>query len=541
MDERFVGTFLLDMRAFAWLWSKHARKSLSRAAHFAGTDLSERSGAMERAYQLYIAAFFLAAFLALWSGVLSALEDVFAAGGPDFASFALASAGMLTLLCVGFRTKDPLRGRPLPLRRADVPMVLLRPVSLPAFVLVTLAFCSARSITLGAMVAQALAFGCLSSGLPVSVVESVVFGAFVGFLAFSLPLLAGLVRCGLGSDLAFGCRRLARSGKAWGAVLSTMVGVVALVGLVGSCLASPSTFVEPPLAVFAWASVVVVLGCTLASCDVDRTFVAERQGTGAGLSAVDSAIMASVVGSSTVKRWRRRSKMAERYGRKPPVLSLPGWNGAAALLGRSMVSLVRQREGWLPLLSWSAMAVPSWGLCLSVQDMAPVVVLLALASSIVLSPEGPREIGRAYADDEGNPLVRDRLPFGRIALLTFDSLPPAILCSLISSVSLVVLLEAAFHVASLGDGVTAASILSCIAYSAAFNSAGMWAGGLDFVRTSRAKSAIGCEVGLMAVLLLSWLGSHADPALGLAGASLGAALASCAILLALKKLKGLRT
>ena len=47
-------------------------------------------------------------------------------------------------------------------------------------------------------------------------------------------------------------------------------------------------------------------------------------------------------------------------------------------------------------------------------------------------PQGAREATRAFRDDMRNRLVRDRLPFGTLSLLVFDSLPAFVLTTVLA-------------------------------------------------------------------------------------------------------------
>lgn len=88
---------------------------------------------------------------------------------------------------------------------------------------------------------------------------------------------------------------------------------------------------------------------------------------------------------------------------------------------RAALSHARQYDGLASLVMQGAFVVPLGVLAL-LGAGGPVLFVFWLPVA-VLMPQGVREATRAFRDDARNRLVRDRLPFGVLELLAFDTLP----------------------------------------------------------------------------------------------------------------------
>lgn len=531
------GSFMRDLLAVGWLQWKHALAAFSRISHFAATDLRECRGYMERTYQLYILAFAAIALVALWSGVLDAVQDAFSAVGPSVALGAVGAASVLPISVSLLGLKPALSGRPVRLRSADATMVLARSVSLPAFVSAALAIRAVWFGLAGAAIGHALGAACVAAGVPGSVFCLMALAALSGVLSSLLPAVVGFLRCSLTKrSIPLPARKQATLVVG---VFLGLFGYVCLTALFALAVASPGRDGVPSAAMLPCIALSAILAfvscCALASC-ADRTFLIERQALCTGYSAAESLFMSSIVGSDEVVRLTRRSRVRARYSRKPPTIPLPSWRGRAALAGRALSSTLRQREGWSTLLSWSLFYVPALVAFLSYSEHVPIVVFLLLALSTVVSPRGPRELGRAFFDDMGNPMTRDRLPYGAITLLAFDSIPALAICSLLSSGVLFALTIA--FCSAFGDMeavFSARSLVMCTVLPVLLNVACVLSCGLDCMQASTRMRAVCLEAGLTAIFLFAVLGSFATEGFGAFGSTLGLALAIALVFLILRK------
>ena len=134
----------------------------------------------------------------------------------------------------------------------------------------------------------------------------------------------------------------------------------------------------------------------------------------------------SPLGQDAVRDYRRRRKLAARRLR----FRLPRGEGPAALVARAALAQVRRYDGLPSLLAQGAVVVP-FGV-LAIGGVGGPVLFLFWLQALLMMPQGAREATRAFRDDMRNRLVRDRLPFGTLSLLVFDSLPAFVLTTVLA-------------------------------------------------------------------------------------------------------------
>lgn len=522
-----IRRFARDLLGFAWLKSKHAVHGISRAAHFAGTDPRECGGLLERSYQLYVLAFASLAAVALWSGILNALSDVFSSAGSASAHIVLLCSSLLPAVISLLSLAEPLRGRPIKLRPADSALVLARPTSIPAFVAASLFVRAVGFAALGGVLGHAVAVVCGAAGIVVPMRDLALLASAAISLSSLLPAAVGFARACFTASLRF-----ERPRKVAVVALASVSAVVGYAGLLSLAFAGGWLGM---LSEGAWqiafpSVLLAVFACSCAASSIaDRSFLAIKQGHGEGASGLDLLFMSSIVGSREVGRWRRRSKLAARYAKRPPSFPLLPWKGRAFLVARSLASLGRQREGWTRFAAWSFLVVPAWSVLLADSPNMPLVAFLTMALVVLVSGDGPDELGRAFSEDMRNPLVTDRVSWGTEWLLVLDSFAPVVVSSVLAAVALT-----AVPLVGMGSGMVAAWPLWILALPLALNFSCAVSIGLDFVRFPGKRTPIGRELGLALAFLLTAFGSFAAEGNPAFGAAFGALLSGVIVLLVVK-------
>ena len=173
---------------------------------------------------------------------------------------------------------------------------------------------------------------------------------------------------------------------------------------------------------------------------------------------------------------------------------------------RAALSHARQYDGLASLVMQGAFVVPLGVLAL-LGAGGPVLFVFWLPVA-VLMPQGVREATRAFRDDARNRLVRDRLPFGVLELLAFDTLPAFAATTLLAcgAVAAMIPIGTSLPLAlALAVLVGAASLLCC---------------GLDAVRLFPGGPRLCYEYGALALVgvgfALSLFASAAVAAMGMA-------------------------
>ena len=208
--------------------------------------------------------------------------------------------------------------------------------------------------------------------------------------------------------------------------------------------------------------------------------------------------------------WRRRI-MSQRK----PAFGLPAAEGRRLLMGRAILSHVRQREGLLDLIVWGALVVPAGALAVAIADDAFLVLAWVVVAG--LSAERAKEITRVYKDDRRVRLVGDAIVCSRFGLLLLDSLPAMVF---------VTLLAVAVTIAGVVAWPASADrVLASFCLVGALAATPLFAGGIDAASSSPDRIRPGFELLVVACSLIVALAS-------LAGAG-WAALAGCAWTVAL--------
>ncbi|MFQ9678348.1 MAG: hypothetical protein ACLRZO_15905, partial [Eggerthella lenta] len=178
-------------------------------------------------------------------------------------------------------------------------------------------------------------------------------------------------------------------------------------------LLAPATFAVLSVGGFLVLAVAAIALALLAP-RVDMTRVIDENSLHADLCRFG---MLSPLDRNDIAEYQRRRKLADR----PVRFSLPRGEGRLALVQRAALSHARQYDGLASLVMQGAFVVPLGVLAL-LGAGGPVLFVFWLPVA-VLMPQGVREATRAFRDDARNRLVRDRLPFGVLELLAFDTLP----------------------------------------------------------------------------------------------------------------------
>lgn len=188
----------------------------------------------------------------------------------------------------------------------------------------------------------------------------------------------------------------------------------------------------------------------------------------------------------TVSEYRRRRKLAGRKMR----FRMPAWSGHAALLAHAVISHVRRYDGIMSLILQGAVVVPMGVMALL--DIGGPVMMLFWLQAVVMVPHGVRESTRVFRDDMRNRLVRDRLPFGTLELLVWDSIPAFAVTSVICSA-----VSALIAVAS-GAPVAYAVICAVLV-----NAALVLCGGLDAMRLFERAGRLCYEMGAVVLVVVA--------------------------------------
>ena len=280
---------------------------------------------------------------------------------------------------------------------------------------------------------------------------------------------------------------------------SVLAGAPAAVALAGAALAAAAaTFAVLSVGGF-FVLAVAAIALALLAPRVDMTRVIDENSLHADLCQFG---MLSPLDRNDIAEYQRRRKLADR----PVRFSLPRGEGRLALVQRAALSHARQYDGLASLVMQGAFVVPLGVLAL-LGAGGPVLFVFWLPVA-VLMPQGVREATRAFRDDARNRLVRDRLPFGVLELLAFDTLPAFAATTLLAcgAVAAMIPIGTSLPLAlALAVLVGAASLLCC---------------GLDAVRLFPGGPRLCYEYGALALVgvgfALSLFASAAVAAMGMA-------------------------
>lgn len=462
-----------DVRLLLWLRVRHARSAIDRALHLAGAGIDE-GGWGERAYQLYAVGIMAVWFALMAAALVDAIQGAFA--GLDAAACALAVRfALLVPAFVLLRSGIAgVRTTPLKLSHPDIAYLAASAVSARALVGMAAGVQALAAAAAGGAAGFLLGVGLESAAVLAAPPAAVALaGAALAAAAAALGWVAGLARLArarwTGWNAAAAVAALAVAVAAWCAlVLSAQA----------SALLAPATFA----ALAAGGALAVALAALalflLAPC-ADMTRVIDENSLHADLCRFG---VLSPLDRSDIAEYQRRRKLAAR----PARFSLPPGEGRRALVQRAVLSHARQYDGIPSLLMQGAFAVPLGVLALlGAGGPALFVFWLPVA---VLMPQGAREATRAFRDDLRNRLVRDRLPFGVLELLAFDTLPAFVLTTVLACAVAAVAAPAG------------ASPLAAAALAALLNAALLLSCGLDAVRPFPGGPRLCYEYGALALV-----------------------------------------
>lgn len=493
---------LHDIRLLLWLRIRHARTAFSRMMHLAGTDPVSEGGTGERVYQVYIAGFVAIALVALWAAMLDAVATSFAALSAD-GSIIVFRFALIALVAVFAATGvRGLRTAPLKCSHADIAYVISGGMRMQATVLASVVLrgvgCGIAGLVLGFALGTGLASG-MQTGL--DPMAASVFFAMGAAAAASAGWLVGAVR------LACGCR--------FGAVAVEAV-VVALgaVGCVALALyADPSVLLAGSglaAGAFAFGSIALLgtAASTALAARFDRAIVIEESALFADTQPLASASLNFNIDPNLVRDYRRRKKLARRRVR----FGLGRGSGHWALTSRAALSLLRQYDGWPTLIMQGTVAAPIGVVALSGTGGLSSIMVWLLA--LLLFGHGIREETRAFGDDMRIRLVRDRLPFGVLELLVFDTIPAFVV---VTAVSLATIVPLAVY--------TGVPLVWALVLGVALNVLYVLMRGFDAVRFPLTGRCIeyeaGASVAAVCLMLVSFSGSF--------GVLAGAVVLACVV------------
>lgn len=463
-----------DVRLLLWLRARHARSALNRTLHLVGAGVDD-GGWGERAYQLYAVGIMLVWAALMAAALVDAIQGVFVGLAAAVCSLAVQGALLavaLVLLRVGIAGA---RTTPLKLSHPDIAYLAASAVSARALAGVPAgvqAFAGAAAgAALGFLLGVGLESASVLAGAPAAVALA---GAALAAAAVALGWVVGFVR--LASDGWSGWRTAAAA----------------------DALLAPATFAVLSVGGF-FVLAVAAIALALLAPRVDMTRVIDENSLHADLCQFG---MLSPLDRNDIAEYQRRRKLADR----PVRFSLPRGEGRLALVQRAALSHARQYDGLASLVMQGAFVVPLGVLAL-LGAGGPVLFVFWLPVA-VLMPQGVREATRAFRDDARNRLVRDRLPFGVLELLAFDTLPAFAATTLLAcgAVAAMIPIGTSLPLAlALAVLVGAASLLCC---------------GLDAVRLFPGGPRLCYEYGALALVgvgfALSLFASAAVAAMGMA-------------------------
>lgn len=474
----------------AWLEVRHLRSDLRFVFFAAGTDIEGEQGLMERAYQLYVVAFFGVVAVLSWGQVLSLVAGfrgalgVALSGALATAAFPLVPAG--ALLALGLAG---LRETPLCLSGPDIAW-LARVVRPEELLCVRLLKSALAAIVVGAL-AGALVGELAAAG---SVMPWAVSLSIVTLLARTAAFLPGLARAAVPKR-----RRLAAT-VALALVLVLAAAALAWVALVGIFVLG--TLLAPLAAALSLAFAAIACGV---SRHVDMAFVVEDS----ELFAVRRSMR--FLASADAGAYREACRRGRLGRRRRPLRTRGFMRGRGALVSHAVTSLLRRPADALGLLSWGALGVPVGAALMVARPSVGVLLSWLLATGYSLRE--PLELTYVFREDCRNRLVRSMLPFGRLELLLLDSLPALVLSALASGV--VTWLVAA----ALGESPVVAAALSVLLDVVLVLSAGFDDPLRAGARGTRPLRASGPSAALAALVVVS-AGSLVSPVVALACAAL---------------------
>lgn len=406
-----------DARLLLWLRARHARSALDQALHLVGAGV-DAGGRAERAYQLYAVGLMLAWFALMASALVSAVQGAFAAAGFAACALAVRSALLVPAFVLLRGGIAGVRTSPLKLSHPDIAYLAAGAVSARALVGAAVGTQALAGAAIGGALGFLLGAGLESAGAPAAAPAAVALaGALLAAAAVALGWVPGLVRL---ASARWARGRTSAAVLASAAATALWGGFALLVPV--SALLAPTTFAALAAGgAFVLAAAALALG--LLAPHANMTRVIEENSLHADLCRFG---VLSPLDRNDIAEYQRRRKLAAR----PPRFSLPHGEGRAALVQRAVLSHARRYDGLPSLAMHGAFAVPLGVLALA--GAGGIELFVFWLPVAVLMPQGVREAARTFQDDVRNRLVRDRLPFGALELLVFDTLPAFVLTTAVA-------------------------------------------------------------------------------------------------------------
>lgn len=424
-----------NLGLLARLRLRHLRSDARFLLFAVGTDIDEDRGFLERSYQLYLIVIFAVALALSWAQVLDIVADIATALGPELSAW-LASSLLLFAPAVAVLAWGVQGLRETPLRLAGADISWLARTVRPEELFVTQLASGAPAILLvGALGGTALAV--LAAGpLPTWAVATAL--ALLTARIFVLDTV-------LPRSAAEPFRR--RSATVWAGVVIAAAGVGLAVA--SGYLASLVPNALSPVVLLAVCAADLLMLAAAVNCAgrADMAFVVDDNELYAARRAL--RFLAFADSGAYKEACRRRRARRGRQTRRT-------WRfrqGRGALVSHALVSLLRRPASLLRLLSWGALLVPAGALVMVARPGIGVLASWLFCSVMVL--RSPLELGHVFREDCRNRLVRSLLPFGRLELLAFDSLP-ALAVTLVSSCA-----ASGACAVALGIDALSAVLLSC--------------------------------------------------------------------------------
>ncbi|MDO8964377.1 MAG: hypothetical protein Q7W30_07815 [Coriobacteriia bacterium] len=410
---------LRDLSLLLRLFARHARARADYWVALAGADThSSRIG--DRVYLAYVAMLVLGWCVAM---LAAASAGAFAVGvelSPSGRALLDAVASALPPLAIAAFSIRALRSSPVKFTNADIACVGASALDTRA-----IAVCfGAREVVAVWMTASILGYllGAAASGAgspgAASSATALLSGAMVP-AALLLAWAAGLVRV-----------RIARPGVRWFRAIGSL-GIAAGFVLLSSALRWPGTALVVALRggavagdALALCAVGLLAGCAAvaAAADMDMIAVIEESGRYARLRALRPLRRYDMAAySDAVRRIRL-------VGHRP-LWHLPDGSGARALVGRALLSHVRQPASLVWPIVWGAAILPY--LAASVGGAAGEFSLVLPAFLFVAGPSA--SLSQVFRQDIDRPSLRANLPFDNLRLLMADSAPVLCLIALTSA------------------------------------------------------------------------------------------------------------
>lgn len=433
---------LRDAWVLVRLKARHGWTALCRAMHLVGADPSVDRDVLDRLYYLYLVAALVGYAVVLWALVLSVAVPAVAQLGAA-AVLVPRLYGAVVALAAGAASVTALRRSPLKLTEPDVALVATGPLRLEVVALVWLVPGAVLCAVAGGAVGYLVGAGVQAAGEAVDLPGMVLCAALLAACAGAAPWVVGVVRLARRRiSLRAGARRVA-------CVVAGVLVAAAAVLCAAFSLTAPDVFLGRATSL---AAAPLLLDVFAAECALvlafgrrmDATRLVGENALFAQLSKFTAT--ASLFDATNARAYRRRCKVAARR----PWLGLPAAEGPAAVVARSALSCARQPEG-LPALLRLGFAFVPLGV-LACGQVGGVGLLLVWVMAVLLAADDVRELGRAFRDDVRLRLVRDRLPFGTLALLACNALAPgAVVAVLAAATSALAAVALAHSTALLGE------------------------------------------------------------------------------------------